>query len=205
MKFINEYLNRQLAHPQGFVGRQLARQWNQSRANQICNAWGVDLLELNQDDQVLEVGFGTGSALQRIARQVPLGSLAGIDHSSLMVKMASERLQAYKQDLPLALITAGIEECPNLEQKFSRVLSVNALMYWHNKELCLRRIKSLMLPDAKIVILHQPPEPKATEESTRRAGRGIARLLELTGFQEVRSAIKLQIEPVPAVAVWGYN
>lgn len=167
-------------------------------------AWALDLLDLSDEDQVLEIGFGNGHALEMIASQIPLGSLVGIDHSSLMVKRASERMHRFKEELPLALITASIEDSPKLEQKFSRVLAINSLMYWPEREKCLQKIKNMMLPDGKILIVYQPTEPKATEESTRRTGRGISKLLELTGFQEVRTEINLKIEPVPAVAVSGY-
>ena len=205
MKQFSQYLADQLACPRGFAGQWLAKSMDRDQTRRSRAEWAVELLELSQDDQVLEVGFGTGYSLELIARQIPLGALVGIDHSSLMVKRASERLAAYKADMPLALITAGIEDPPNLGQKFNRVLAVNSLMYWADKEKCLRQIRSLMQPDGRILIVHQPGEPEATEETTRRAGRGISKLLELTGFQEVRSEINLGLTPVPAVAVSGYS
>lgn len=204
MKLISNYLTDQLACPHGVAGKMLAKSMEKDEPRKQRAAWAVDLLDLSDEEQVLEVGFGNGYSLELIAQQIPLGSLVGIDHSSLMVKLASERMQRYKEELPLALITASIEESPKLEQKFSRVLAINSLMYWPEKEKCLRQIKSMMLPDSRILIVYQPTEPKATEETTRRVGRGISKLLEITGFQEVRTELNMEIPPVPTVAVSGY-
>lgn len=205
MKLITSYLNDQLACPSGIAGQLLVKKMEKDPATTARSEWAVDLLDLSDEDQVLEVGFGNGIALELIARQIPLGSLVGIDHSSLMVKRASERLNQYKEELPLALITAAIEDAPKLEQKFSRVLTINSMMYWPEKEKCLQKIKNMMLPDSKILLVYQPTEANSTEEATRRTGRGISKLLELTGFQEVRTEINLDIMPVPAIAVSGYS
>lgn len=205
MKLITSYLNDQLACPSGIAGQLLVKKMEKDPATRARSEWAVDLLDLSDEDQVLEVGFGNGVALELIARQIPLGSLVGIDHSSLMVKRASARLNQYKEELPLALITAAIEDAPKLEQKFSRVLTINSMMYWPEKEKCLQKIKNMMLPDSKILLVYQPTEANSTEEATRRTGRGISKLLELTGFQEVRTEINLDIMPVPAIAVSGYS
>lgn len=194
-----------MACPTGVAGQLLIKRMEKDESVSARAAWAVDLLDLSDEDQVLEVGFGTGVALEQIARQIPLGSLVGIDHSSLMVKRASDRLRQFKEELPLALITASIEDPPNLEQKFSRVLIINSLMYWPDKEKYLRKIKGMMLPDSKILIVYQPTDPKSTEEATRRTGRGINKLLVLTGFQEVRTEFNLEITPLPAIAISGYS
>lgn len=205
MKLITSYLNDQLACPSGMAGQLLVKRMGKDPAVAARAEWAVDLLDLSDEDQVLEIGFGIGSALELMAQQIPLGSLVGIDHSSLMVKCASGRLNGYKEEIPLALITASIEDPPKLEQKFSRVLVINSMMYWPDKEKCLRKIRSMMLPDSKLLMVYQPTEPNSTEEATRRTGRGMSKLLELTGFQEVRTEINLEIAPVPAVAVSGYS
>jgi len=205
LKLITSYLNDQLACPSGIAGQLLVKKMEKDPAVKARAAWAVDLLDLSDEDQVLEVGFGNGFALELMAGQIPLGSLVGIDQSSLMVKRASDRLVHFKEDLPLALITASIEDPPKLEQKFSRVLASNSMMYWPDKQKCLRIIKSMMLPDSKLLMVYQPTDPNSTEEATRRTGRAMSKLMELTGFQEVRTEINLEITPVPAVAVSGYS
>ncbi len=202
--FPHNYLNSQLACPRGGMGRLLARQLEREAHRQRIE-WAVEQLQLDDEDQVLDVGFGTGYSLELIARQIPLGSLVGVDHSSLMVRYASERLQQIKQELPLALIAARVENLPRLEQKFNKVLAVNTLAHWDNKEVAVRAIRERMLADGRIVIVQQPLEPKPDEEAVKRLGRGIQKLLDLAGFMEIRVQTNHDLRPVPAVAVTAYS
>jgi len=55
---------------------------------------GLDYLEIKSGEVVLEIGFGTGHALQKIASAVGInGKAYGIDISEGMVQVASQRLE----------------------------------------------------------------------------------------------------------------
>src|ERR1700743_1884355 len=66
--------------------------WLMERLNTAQSRATVDALEPPQGGAVLEVGFGPGQALEMLARKVPLGLVAGVDHSALMVARARRRL-----------------------------------------------------------------------------------------------------------------
>ncbi|MFC1936009.1 class I SAM-dependent methyltransferase, partial [Chloroflexota bacterium] len=54
----------------------------------------LDYLSIRQRETVLEIGFGTGYCLQRMAEQVgPMGRACGIDISSGMLQLATRRLE----------------------------------------------------------------------------------------------------------------
>ena len=52
-----------------------------ARMNADCGAWVIDLLEIAPDDRVLELGFGPGVVIQRLAKLAAAGHIAGIDLS----------------------------------------------------------------------------------------------------------------------------
>src|SRR6266545_4288770 len=62
-----------------------------ARTNAECGAWVSDLLEIGPTDRVLEVGFGPGVVIQRLAKLTTSGQVAGIDPSREMVEQARAR------------------------------------------------------------------------------------------------------------------
>ena len=59
--------------------------------NRERNVWTISLLDIQPSDQVLEIGFGPGQAIQKVAKLTPNGFVAGIDLSDMMVSQASKR------------------------------------------------------------------------------------------------------------------
>jgi ubiquinone/menaquinone biosynthesis C-methylase UbiE len=60
-----------------------------AKTNQPCAAWVNDLLEIQGNDSVLEVGFGPGVGIQLLAESAKY--VAGIDPSPEMLKQARVR------------------------------------------------------------------------------------------------------------------
>src|ERR1700750_2396976 len=52
------------------------------------NAWAVCALQLQPTDNVLEIGFGPGNAIAEAAKTARF--VAGIDHSEVMLRQASQ-------------------------------------------------------------------------------------------------------------------
>ena len=82
-------LAQQLGHPSNITGKWvLAPLWN--RRNRALNDVALAKLDLRPDDRVLEVGFGGGYLLGRIAAVVTEGSIAEVDVSEAMVAYSRE-------------------------------------------------------------------------------------------------------------------
>src|SRR6266536_4473678 len=62
---IGRYVSRQAAQPHGPVGRLLARIWLRETA--AVNDTGIDLLAPAPGERILEIGFGPGRTLTRLA------------------------------------------------------------------------------------------------------------------------------------------
>ncbi len=99
-------------------------------SNRRRNAWAVSLLDVRPDDHVLEIGFGPGLAIRELARLAAGGYVCGIDHSELMLRRAkrlnAEGLRRGVVDLRLA----PVEELPNFDGPFDKILAVNAMVFW---------------------------------------------------------------------------
>ena len=93
---------KQFAKPEGALGWVAGQMM--ARSNRDRSEFVLALLDFQPKDQVLEIGFGPGADLRRASDMA--GFVAGVDHSSLMVKQASQRnaaaIRAGKVKLELA-------------------------------------------------------------------------------------------------------
>ena len=90
-RMLNRFV-RQFSGPSGPLGRVAGGLM--ARMNGPLNDWAVELLELSPRDRVLEVGYGPGLAIERIAARTRQGLVVGVDHSELMRRQAARRNRA---------------------------------------------------------------------------------------------------------------
>jgi ubiquinone/menaquinone biosynthesis C-methylase UbiE len=123
----------QLGRPSKLAGRLiLAPLWN--RRNVALNDAALARLALKSDDCVLEVGFGGGYLLSRIAEAVTAGAVAGVDASEAMVAYSKHHLQSLVDLGRLDVCCALAEALPYPTGRFDKVCSVNSLFYWSDAQ-----------------------------------------------------------------------
>src|SRR5262245_62186626 len=84
-----ELVARQSACPSGLLGRLIGQVM--SRETAAANEAALELLGPEPADHVLEVGFGHGATIARVAAAVSRGLVAGVDPSAEMCRMAARR------------------------------------------------------------------------------------------------------------------
>ncbi len=128
--------------------------WLSSRARTM----GRDWLNVTDEERVLDVGCGTGRALQSLAAANPHGWTEGLDLTPAMVARARHRM----------------EECPH-DQYCVRVGDATALPYPRNTfdavfssyvidvlplsriSLCLEEMHRVLRPTGRLVLVHLSP------------------------------------------------
>ena len=84
---------RQFGKPEGLLGGLVGHLM--AIKNGARSRWGLGLLEARAGERVVEVGFGPGVDLRRMAQAIGgEGSLAGVDLSPVMVRQAIRRNRA---------------------------------------------------------------------------------------------------------------
>jgi SAM-dependent methyltransferase len=82
-------IGKQLQHPRGLFGKALFA-WMTTKT--IAHArWTADLLDVQPDDDVLEIGFGNGANIGLLAQRASEGRVAGAEVSETAIEMASKR------------------------------------------------------------------------------------------------------------------
>jgi SAM-dependent methyltransferase len=110
MRLMRSILLHSFGWPQGILGR--LGGVIMARMNADCGTWVTDLLEVRPNDKVLEVGFGPGVVIQRLARLAYAGHVAGIDRSREMVGQARTRSATAVQEGRVELRHGSVESLP---------------------------------------------------------------------------------------------
>ncbi len=143
-------LGRQLAHPTGLTGTAIASLMR--RANGRANRLSIEALNVTPTDAVLELGFGPGDGLLRLAKLTPRGKIFGVDHSEAMTRQAWRRCSRLVHSGHLQLIRSTFEKIPLPDHSVDKVLAVNAAYFWHDDETILREIRRVLRSSGRISI-----------------------------------------------------
>lgn len=82
-------VGKQLQHPKGMLGKVLVG-W--MTTDTLAHArWTAELMDVQPDDDILEVGFGNGANIELLAERASNGHVAGAEISRTAIGMASRR------------------------------------------------------------------------------------------------------------------
>jgi ubiquinone/menaquinone biosynthesis C-methylase UbiE len=145
----------------------------------------VELLAVERGSRVLEIGFGTGALVQRLAALATSGQVAGVDLSELMVAQATRRNWQAVRAGRVDLRWGGVSELPFADQAFDRVVAINSFQFWPSPLDDLWEVRRVLAPGGRLVLgMRQTlaPHPRSlTPEQLLE----VRCLLEQTGFRTV--------------------
>jgi ubiquinone/menaquinone biosynthesis C-methylase UbiE len=195
---INRF-NSQFAHPEGWAGRFVGMIL--ALKNRERNAWTISMLDIQPSDQVLEIGFGPGQAIQEVVKLAPNAFVAGIDLSDVMVEQARKRNSAAIRSGRVLLQQGAESPLPFEDNKFNKVFAVNSLQFWSNPTEGLQEVRRVLKPGGRVVITIQPMWAK-TEEEVQSVSEKLIFQLKQAGFKQVRLETR-QIKPITTVSGIG--
>ncbi len=191
---VSSFIAGQLRSPSGFFGRVvLARLLN--RSNAAMNRLTMESLALDPEDRVLEVGFGGGDLIARIAPVVSRGFVAGVDFSPDMVDVCARRFASLIEARRVELRCATAEDLPYDAGTFTKACTVNTIYFWPDPAVCLDEFRRVLRAGGRLVVSFTP---RSTMEKLPATKHGftlyepddVRRLLEDAGF--------VGIEMIPA-------
>jgi ubiquinone/menaquinone biosynthesis C-methylase UbiE len=137
---------RQLRKPSGWFGRRvMASLLNEGNRDLLDSA--LDAAEATPGATVVDVGFGGGYTLERLAPLVRPERVAGVEISESMISALRARTgDAF--DLHLADAAA----LPFPDASFDRVLSVNTIYFWPDPARVLAEMSRVLRPGGRLVL-----------------------------------------------------
>ena len=149
-----EFIARQSRHPSGVLGWIIGKIMAQETA--ALNVAVLDALDLQPTDHVLEVGFGHGRTIERAARVVTRGLVAGVDISETMTRMASRRCRPLIEQGRVQLEVGDSSRLPFPDQHFDKAYSVHTIYFWADPMTHLREIRRVLKFGGRLAIGLRP-------------------------------------------------
>ena len=147
-----------------------------ARMNADCGAWVTDVLGVTPNDRVLEMGFGPGVVIQRLAKLAAAGHVAGIDLSREMVEQARARNATAVQDGRVELRHGSVEDLPFDDNSFDKALTINSMQLWPDVIAGLREVRRVMKAAGSIAVGFTP--------YSGQPNKGLAEALTAAGFRQ---------------------
>lgn len=157
---VKDAIRGQFGEPHGLFGPIAG--WIMAWENRERNAWAVDALGVQPGDAVLEIGFGPGLAVERLAEAVGEGTVAGVDRSAIMVAAARRRNADAVEAGRVDLRCGDVEALPFDAETFDRALAINSLHHWADgipggdAIAGLREVRRVLRPGGVLAVIEQP-------------------------------------------------
>ena len=121
----------------------------------------LERLSVSEGETVLEIGFGTGHCLKRIAESVgPKGKVYGIDISTGMMEISKERLEKAGLEDRVKLFCGDAANLPFDDSTFDAVFMSFTLELFDTPEIpkVLEQIKRVLKPKGRLVVVSMSKE-----------------------------------------------
>lgn len=150
IKIIEGFIARQLGHPSGFFSGFIAAFMNRQTAG--INDMTIKLLEIRPTDRTLDIGFGGGSAITKVAKLAPDGLVAGIDISKAMLNRGRNKFRELISRGKVELKEGSAAKIPYENDWFDKVYTVNTIYFWPDPAAGLKEILRVMKKGATFVL-----------------------------------------------------
>ncbi|MCP3029267.1 class I SAM-dependent methyltransferase [Halobacillus sp. A5] len=181
-------LEGQFKKPKGWLGKAVGR--FMEFENDELIQWTQSFLQIEEDDTVMEIGFGPGSGLALIADNSPGTALIGIDPSESMVEMTLRKLQKISREQQILLIHGPAQVIKRFDVKLDKVYAINNITFWEAPVDTLTFLHSCMNKGGRIALTLCPHEEGATNDTTEVLGGQLTSLLKKAGFIQIETFIK---------------
>ena len=151
----------QFRKPTGNLGHFVG--WLMSVKNRGRAQWTFENLKLKPTDILLEVGYGPGSTLKKVADNLTTGFIGGIDYSEVMFDQATKRNKRHIDSKKVKLECGVVWDLKYPENYFDTIFGSNVHFFWKNPVDEFRKLVSLLKPNGRLVMVFQPRWTKSEE------------------------------------------
>jgi SAM-dependent methyltransferase len=148
------FIAKQGRKPSGLLGRIVARVMAKETPGE--NVFALELLQLQPEDAVLEIGCGHGETVAKAAKFV--SRLSGIDFSPVMYRHATRRHRALVAEKRIEFHLGSSDRLPFADQSFDKVFAVHTIYFWKTPLDHLAEAHRVLKPGGRFVLGFRPAE-----------------------------------------------
>jgi ubiquinone/menaquinone biosynthesis C-methylase UbiE len=203
----SKYFSMQARKPSGIFGRfYMSRLFEKGNAD--LNSLLYSTLSIEPNDHVLEIGFGTGLLIKRIAEKLDTGLVEGIDFSKSMVSVAQKKNRKHITNGKVSLHLGDFDEVEFDENCFDKVFSANTIYFWKNPNETISKLYRILKPGGKLIIgFHDKSDlekmPLSKDVFEYYSTHNLTELLSINGSMTNVDIVSKQGEPVSCYCAIG--
>jgi ubiquinone/menaquinone biosynthesis C-methylase UbiE len=145
-----ELLGAQFRRPSGLLGWLMGSLMNWR--HRPLSRWAIELMDIQPDNFVLDIGCGGGMAIREIAKIATAGFVAGVDYSEIMVQQALRYNAAAVGTGHVAIKSGNISELPFEGESFDKACAIESFNYWSDPVAGLREVHRVLKPQGRVAI-----------------------------------------------------
>jgi ubiquinone/menaquinone biosynthesis C-methylase UbiE len=149
-----ESLAKQLRHPHGSEGQEVANKMNQG--NERMNLATISHMQLSNGAKVLEIGMGNGFFVEKVLSRAEEVKYFGCDISLTMINEANRINDRRVRSKQACFVHANAERLPFEDEFFDCVATVNTIYFWERADTVISEIKRVLKKWGQIVITFRP-------------------------------------------------
>lgn len=138
---MSDFIARQFRKPSGFWGRIIS--FIMKKGNIYFYYKIVELLDIQKNDKILEIGYGHGLGINKILKENDC-FITGVDFSELMYAEASKRNKAFIENKRAELYFGNFLETNLQAEQFDKAFCINVIYFWDELEPPFLKIKNCL-------------------------------------------------------------
>jgi len=151
------FFSEQARRPKGLFGR-MVMSIVFDQGNAFLNGFVNELMSVQIDDRIIEIGFGTGKLIYKMAQQIEKGFIEGVDLSRTMVSIAKKRNKKNIAKGKVKIVEGNFDEMPYKKDSFTKACSVNTLYFWSKPEHTAKKIAEILKPGGRLILAFEDIE-----------------------------------------------
>jgi ubiquinone/menaquinone biosynthesis C-methylase UbiE len=200
MQFVDQLIGRQIRRPSGVLGYLLGHLMA-SDHGELTN-WTLDQLSLQDHDNVLDVGCGSGLAVKRISAVVTQGHVVGIDYSPAMLRQATRRNRHAIKAGRVEICSSSVSTLPFDGGSFDKVCAIETFYFWPNPSEDLREVARVLKPGGiaafAMDISKEGVNRSAIADTAQRLGLSVYSGQEMNSLLSQAGFIDVSFKAIPA-------
>jgi len=171
-------MDRQFANPSGPLGSLVGVAM--AIEHKALHKAVVERLSLDATDHVLEIGFGSGTAIKLASAQASF--VAGIETSREMVAQATRRNRLAIKARKVEILRSPAHAIPFPNDHFSVVFEVNSFHHWQNPGAGIAEISRVLRRGGLLLMVLR----QGHTGSVMREAQAVSEMLERAGFSGIQ-------------------
>lgn len=146
----SKFFAQQARKPTGLFGR-LVMSLIFDKGNAFLNQCVKKLMAVNENDRILEIGFGTGQLIFDMAQLINGGIIEGIEFSDEMISIAGKRNKKYITEGKVKILKGNFDDFTIEKNIYDKICTINTIYFWKDPKKTAEKIAQILKPGGKFI------------------------------------------------------